>query len=151
MTVTEHTFAESAATMYRILTDPTTYPEWLVGAKEIRDVSQDWPAVGSSFEHTVGFGPLQIPDKSVVFAIEPSRSLTLTVKVRPVLEARVKLEVLDNGSGSLVRMSEEPVGVYTVIAPLARPLIRARNKRSLDRLADHVARVNDRPADPSSR
>ena len=144
MTVTEHAFTESPATMYRILTDPTTYPEWLVGAKEIREVSENWPAVGSFFKHTVGFGPLQIPDRSVVFAIEPSRSLTLTVKVRPVLEARVKLEVLDDPAGSRVRMSEEPVGVYTAIAPFARPLIRARNSASLDRLAKHVARMSGR-------
>ena len=41
---------------FNVLVDPTTYPSWLVGAEEIRAVSDDWPAVGSRFNHVVGCG-----------------------------------------------------------------------------------------------
>jgi len=61
----------SATRAFSVLVDPETYPHWLVGAAEIRDVDDAWPAASSTFEHVVGFGPFRIADGP-----EGSRSTT---------------------------------------------------------------------------
>jgi len=140
MTVTEQTFEVSSGALFALLAEPETYPHWLVGAKGIREVSPDWPAVGSSFKHVVGFGPLAIPDRTTVRKLAAPTMIELLVRARPLLEAVVRFEVEDRAGGCRLRMTETPVGVYKFLAPLARPLIRARNERSLHRLRDVVCR-----------
>ncbi len=46
------------------MTDPTTYPEWLLGARAIRDVDEGWPEAGTAFRHVIGFPPLLVPGSS---------------------------------------------------------------------------------------
>ena len=78
----------SAAEAFAVLIDPETYPRWLVGAKQIRDVDTGWPSPGSRFHHVVGVGPLQIPDNTEVLDIQPGRMLKLRVRARPVRVGR---------------------------------------------------------------
>lgn len=139
MTVTEQRFDVSQVALFAVLAEPETYPHWLVGAKGIREVDDEWPAVGSSFKHVVGFGPLVIPDRTTVREIEAPLTLELLVRARPLLEAVVRFEVEDLGSGCRLRMTETPAGIYKFISPLAQPLIRARNERSLRRLLGVVS------------
>jgi len=58
--------------------------------------------------------------------------------VRPILQARVRFEVEAVAEGCRIRMTETPVGAYRVAAPLIAPLIRLRNERSMNRLADVI-------------
>ncbi|MEO5901409.1 MAG: SRPBCC family protein [Ilumatobacteraceae bacterium] len=132
--MTVQSFDVPSAALFAVLAEPGTYPRWLVGAKRIREVTADWPSAGSSFKHVVGFGPLAIPDRTTVRAIEAPLMLELLVRARPLLAAVVRYEVEDLGSGCKLRMNETPVGIYKFIAPVARPLIRRRNERSLRRL-----------------
>lgn len=136
--VTEQKFLVTATGLFAVLVDPDTYPRWLVGTKEIRIVSSDWPTPGSSFKHRVGFGPISISDRTTVRDIESPNRLTLFVRARPVLEAVVQFDVTNIGRSCLLTMTETPVGLYKIMAPLAGPLIRARNERSLRRLKDLV-------------
>lgn len=136
--VTEQKFLVTATELFAVLVDPDTYPRWLVGTKEIRMVSSDWPAPGSSFKHRVGFGPISIPDRTTVRDIESPKRLTLFVRARPVLEAVVQFDVTNTGESCVLKMTETPVSFYNIVAPLARPLIRVRNERSLQRLKDLV-------------
>jgi len=138
MTVTEHTFDISAGVLFHVIVDPETYPQWLVGTKNIREVSADWPQPGSYFKHTVGFGPIAIPDKTTARAVEAPRMLELLVRARPAIEAVVRFEITADGTGSKLRMTETPVGIHKLISPLAQPLIRARNERSLKRLDEII-------------
>jgi uncharacterized protein YndB with AHSA1/START domain len=132
--VTERTFDVPAARLFATLVEPESYPRWLVGAKHIREVVDGWPAVGSHFKHVVGFGPFAIPDRTTVRETTPPHVLELLVRARPLLEAVVRFEVTDVGSSCHLRMTETPVGSYRFLAPIAGPLIRARNERSLQRL-----------------
>jgi len=79
----------STAEVFAILVDPTTYPSWLAGASEIRDIDDDWPSIGSRFHHRVGLRPLTLADNSEVLAVEPNRLLRLAVRVRPLISAVV--------------------------------------------------------------
>lgn len=136
MTVTRQRIGISAADLYAIVVDPTSYPNWLVGTKRIRTVSPNWPAEQSFFEHSVGFGPVVIPDTTSVREVEPPRLLELMVRARPVIEAVVRFEISPIVGGSEVTMTETPVGLHTLISPILEPLVRARNQRSLGRLRD---------------
>ena len=141
MTVTGRTFSTSAATLFEVLVEPTTYPRWLVGAKQIRDVSPQWPQPGSFFKHTVGFGPVAISDRTTVRELQPPRLLVLFVRARPAIEAVVRFELTDVVGGCELVMTEQPVGVYKLAAPVMQPLVKRRNDRSLQRLQDVVDSV----------
>jgi uncharacterized protein YndB with AHSA1/START domain len=138
MATTEQTFTTAAQELFDAVVDPDTYPHWLVGARKIRSVSDDWPSPDSFFEHTVGFGPIVIPDTTSVIAIDPPRMLELLVRARPAVEAVVRFEVESTPSGCTLRMTETPAGVYKMISAVAQPLIRARNERSLKRLKKYL-------------
>ena len=144
MTVTEKTFDVSPATLFAAVVEPETYPQWLVGTKKIREVSPDWPEPQSYFKHVVGFGPLAIPDTTTARDIEALHMFELLVRARPAIEAVVRFEVIAKGSGSLLRMTETPVGIFKIAAPLIQPLVRARNERSLSRLASLLERAASR-------
>ena len=138
MAITEHPFTVSASTLFDTLINPDTYPRWLVGTRHIRSVSDDWPQPSSYFKHTVGFGPIAIPDRTTVRTIDEPRTLEMLVRARPVIEAVVRFDVTPSPSGCTLRMEETPVGVYKLVSAVAQPLIRARNERSMKRLEAFV-------------
>ena len=129
----------SAADAFAVLIDPETYPRWLIGAKEIRDVDDNWPEPGSRFHHVVGVGPLQIPDHTEVLAIEPGRLLTLKVKARPFVSAEARFTIVGDAEGDrcVVSLQEEPTVRWAgnLVRPVMDPSIHVRNHRSLLRLA----------------
>jgi len=132
----------SAADAFAVLIEPTTYPRWLIGAKEIRHVDDGWPSPGSRFHHVVGAGPVQIPDNTEVLAIEHGRLLVLKVKARPFVSAVATFTVVgdDEGSRCVVSLQEEPAvrWIGNIVRPVMDPSIHVRNHRSLQRLADVV-------------
>jgi uncharacterized protein YndB with AHSA1/START domain len=152
MATTTQTYPVPVPDMFAALANPDTYPHWLLGARRIRSVSDDWPRPGSYFEHTVGFGPIVISDRTTVRAIDSPRVLVLHVRARPLLEAVVRFEVEGSATGSSVVMQETPVGIYGAISAAAQPLIRARNERSLQRLKTFVVEsVRSERADGAHR
>lgn len=150
MTTTVRTFDAPIADVYATLVEPTTYPHWLVGAKRIRTVAPQWPAAGSWFEHVVGFGPFQLADRTTSLGAVPPRHLELLVRARPLLKAAVRFELEERPSGCLLTMTETPQGMYRRIKPIAAPILRKRNERSLERLAAavDVRRGRRAPASP---
>lgn len=138
-TVTRHVCAP-IEDVFRALVTPETYPSWLMGAKEIRAVDENWPAVGSKFHHRVGVvGPLTIPDHSKVLEIDEPNLLTLEVRARPLGRGRAEFRLTrekgeGNGPRTGIALDEVPIGAISVMAPLLEPLIRSRNVASLNAL-----------------
>lgn len=75
------------------LTDPRTYPDWLVGAKRIRSVDGGWPRAGTAFHHTVGIGPFTVSDRTTVLDVHRPNRLHLDTGVGPFGAARVTFTV----------------------------------------------------------
>jgi uncharacterized protein YndB with AHSA1/START domain len=134
--------------VFRIITTPRTYPGWLRGAHRIRDVDDDWPAVGSAFHHVVGIPPFVLADETRVAAIEAPGRLELKAKARPTGVAHVRFrltplgerrtrveldEVLESGPARWLW----DLGGRVVMAPL----LRIRNRSSLQRLKDLAERA----------
>jgi hypothetical protein len=126
---------------FGVLVDPTTYPEWLVGAKRIRDLDGAWPAPGSAFHHSVGVGPLRIDDRTHVVACDAPHVLVLEAGIGPLGRARVRFTIGPDGrGGSHLAIEEEPAAgpLRLLWNPLTRPLVAAslwgRNALSLQAL-----------------
>ncbi len=125
--------------VYNVLADPETYPSWLVGNARVAAVDRHFPEPGSEFEHTVTAGVVRIDDHSESIGAEENRRLALRVHAGG-FHARVQfdLESCDDRATS-VRLAEQPIGLVSLVTPLLRPLLFARNRASLERLREYVA------------
>lgn len=119
-----------------MLADPTTYPQWLVGASQIRDHDASWPAVGAKFHHLVGVKPFVLADSTEVLEVEPNRRLRLHVRARPFVSAVATFTITGGVGGCVVCIQEEPAlrFIGNLVRPLLDPVIHVRNHRSLRRL-----------------
>jgi uncharacterized protein YndB with AHSA1/START domain len=131
--------------VFAALTDPHTYPQWLVGCREIRGVDDGWPEVGTSFHHRVGlFGPITLADHTKVIDVEPCRHLALEVMARPFIRARVDFVLSARRTAAShdtrISLSEVPIGIYAPLGGVLAAPTAARNRVSLNAL---VAFLND--------
>jgi uncharacterized protein YndB with AHSA1/START domain len=119
------------------LADGWIFAAWVVGASHIRDVSDDWPALGAQLHHKVGPWPLSLEDSTEVVEIVEGERLVLSARAKLLGTARVELTIEPHAAGSLVTMSEAPVaGLGKVLDnPVQRYALRRRNVESLNRLA----------------
>ena len=120
------------------LADSGGYAYWVVGSKVIRDADPGWPAAGTRFHHTIGVGPLKIEDHTESLEAKPPWMLRMRAKARPLGTAHVTLELTPEGSGTRVRMTENPDGATAVLSlnPLTHLLTKTRNAESLMRLEE---------------
>ena len=128
--------------VWAVLAEPENYGYWVVGSKAIRDAEPEWPAPGSKFHHTIGFGPLTLSDHTVALETERPHRFRLRAKGRPAGTATVTLELEPKDGGTLVTMSENPDGVFAPLA-LLPPLhlaTKGRNAESLMRLEELALR-----------
>jgi hypothetical protein len=134
--------------VFRVFDNGWLFPVWVVGASRMRDVSEDWPAVGSRLHHSFGVWPALIDDVTEVLEYEPSRRFVLRAKGWPMGEARVALDVKAYGEKTLVRIQEEAVaGPGALIpGPLLDIPLRWRNAETLHRLAYIAEGISAAPA-----
>ena len=142
MATNERFMAVPPQAVWDVLADPAGYGYWVVGSKLIRDAEPGWPAPGTKFHHTIGVGPLTLSDHTVALEAEPLRRLKLRAKGRPAGTATVTMELEPRDGGTLVRITENPDGVYSVMAlnPVVHVATKLRNAESLMRLEELALR-----------
>lgn len=122
------------AEVYEVLSDPATYPSWLVGNSRVAEIDDDFPQAGAEFEHTVMAGLMRIDDHSESIGADRNRRLAMRVHAGR-FHARVQFDLESCGKGTTsVRLAEQPIGLLSFATPLLRPLLYARNRASLERL-----------------
>jgi len=128
--------------VWDVLASPEEYGYWVVGSKLIRDADPGWPAPGTRFHHTVGVGPVKVSDHTESLEARAPELLRIRAKARPLGTATVVMELMRRASGTLVRMTETPDGLSSVMSlnPLVHVLIKARNSESLMRLEELALR-----------
>ena len=126
--------------VFEVLDDACAYPKWVVGARRVRHVDPNWPAVGSRFHHAIGTAAGELHDSSKVLERDRPNHVALEVRFRPVGVARVDIEVHPDGTGSVVTLSERPLGGPVAWLPrvVSDPLLSMRNVLALQRLR-HLA------------
>jgi len=138
MITVERVIKTTPQRVWDVLADGWLYPLWVVGASRMREVDQDWPALGSKIHHSVGVWPALINDNTEVTDADPLRMLELRAKGWPLLgEAAVRLHLAEQGAGTRVVMEEDAVSGpgKLVPKPARAPGIKWRNVESLRRLA----------------
>jgi uncharacterized protein YndB with AHSA1/START domain len=142
MTTTARDIAAPIEAVWAVLADAGCYHRWVVGAKEIREADDGWPAPGTRFHHSLGWGPFSLQDDTKSLHAEAPRRLVMEARARPLGRARVEL-VLERLDGATHVTMEETVVAPSVLRlcnPVLAPLVRARNAESLRRLDGLVAR-----------
>ena len=137
--------------VFATIADPSTYPDWLVGAQTIRSVDDAWPDEGSAFRHVIGVPPLVVRGSTTSTCVEPGRRLDLRAGMGFLGAAQVSFRLFDSASGGTrVEVDERfvagPAGwTWRFARPLAAALVWGRNAVSLEALADRVdgARSHD--------
>jgi uncharacterized protein YndB with AHSA1/START domain len=120
--------------VWEVLANPECFDDWVVGAKDVRDADDTWPAVGSKLHHSSGVGPLTIDDETRVEASDPPHRLVLLAELGVVGEFRVTLELRPTPTGTKLWLHEEPVAGLADHVPGTDSAIHARNSISLERL-----------------
>ena len=126
-------------TAYDVLADPASYALWVVGNKSIRGYDRSWPAAGSEFQHSVGFGSIAAKDKTVALASGAPRRLVMLVRAMRFMRAKVSFTLEPDepdGSRTRVTMDEQPSGPPSerMWNPVLDTLTGLRNGSSLRRL-----------------
>ncbi len=135
-----------AASVWDVLSDGWLFPSWVVGAARMRAVDEAWPAPGAQLHHSVGGWPLLLSDTTSAEAAEPGRMLRLRARGRPLGEACVEFSLEDRGATCTITMVETLVAgpAHPLVERLTSPLLRARNRETLRRLAA-IAEGRTRP------
>src|SRR4051794_29815125 len=85
--------------VYEKLLDPSCYPEWILGAKELRGADRSWPKPGARFHHRVGAGPITLADNTKLLVAETDRRVVLEVRIRPLGVGKVQLDLKPRARG----------------------------------------------------
>jgi uncharacterized protein YndB with AHSA1/START domain len=132
--------------VFDVLEDAYAYPRWVVGARRIRRVDVSWPEVGSKFHHAIGTAAGELHDSSKILERSRPDHIALEVRFRPTGVARVEIDVVPEGDGSVVTMVETPIdGPVSHLPKLVTdPVLKLRNALSLQRLRHEVERSSAR-------
>lgn len=143
MAIVRRRIAAPVEVVFDTLRTPESYPHWLVGCRDIRDVDDGWPEPGTRFHHRVGLmGPVVVADSTAVLEIDAPTRLSLEVRARPLGRGRATFVLTKDGAdgATTVTVNEVPIGLLAPTRPLVDPLTVARNKRSLANLAAYIER-----------
>jgi uncharacterized protein YndB with AHSA1/START domain len=146
--MSRNSIAISAApeTVFDVLDDAYAYPGWVVGTRRIRRVDATWPAVGSKFHHAIGNAVAELHDSSTILERRRPDHIALEVRFRPTGVARVDIDIVAEGPGSLVSIKETPTRGAVSHLPhfITGPLLELRNALALQRLRHEVEMLRER-------
>lgn len=126
LAVTHSVIEATPNDVFAVLQDPGAYPLWVIGARRLRKVDEDWPAGGGCLHHALGaLGVTVIRDVTMARNSEPDALLELEAKLRPVGIVVVRLRLTPIDIGTVVTMEEKPVrpaqGCHTRGMKMTRP------------------------------
>ena len=123
--------------VWDILSDGWLYPLWVVGASRMREVDEQWPAVGARLHHSVGTWPLLIDDSTEVRETSPGSMIRLRARTWPFGAAEVTLRLSPVGTDTEVTIEEQATSGPAARVPkvIQDPALGWRNVESLRRLA----------------
>jgi len=124
--------------VWSVLADGWLYPLWVVGASRMREVDDEWPAVGARLHHSVGSWPLLLDDTTEVLDVAPATMLRLRARAWPTGAAEVVIRLEASGSETEVVIEEDAVsgpGSWLAPKPVRDVPLAWRNVETLRRLA----------------
>ncbi|GAA5112912.1 SRPBCC family protein [Alloalcanivorax gelatiniphagus] len=137
MSTTSRSISATPERVWEVLSDGWLYPLFVVGASRMRDVDDDWPAVGSRLHHSVGTWPLLIDDTTEVLEASENERILLLARGWPAGEAHVDISLRPDGDSTVVTIKEDATAGPGLLVPkvLRDPQLHLRNIETLKRLA----------------
>jgi hypothetical protein len=137
MSTTSRPISATPAQVWEVLSDGWLYPLFVVGASRMRDVDDDWPAVGSRLHHSVGTWPLLIDDTTEVLEVTEREHLLLLARGWPAGQAHVDISLQPQEDSTVVTIVEDATAGPGLLVPkpLRDPQLHLRNIETLRRLA----------------
>ncbi|MDF9810917.1 SRPBCC family protein [Streptomyces sp. SPB162] len=137
--------------VWSVLSDGSTYADWVVGTDTTHEADANWPDVGSSIAYTVRLGPLELQNRTVVRVNERESRLELEAYAGPLGTARIAIEIRPWGDHSLVIVDEHPLRgpggrLHNTLVDAA---IMLRHRSMLDRFAAAVERTTPPEPEPT--
>ena len=122
--------------VFAVLADAGRYAGWVVGADDVRDADDEWPAPGAELHHSQGVRPLVLKDETRVVESEPPRRLVLHAEIEPLGTLLIELALEDEAGDTRLTMTETPHSGAVRLArnPLGDRLLAWRNGAALRRL-----------------
>src|SRR4051812_29380008 len=146
MTATRRIVHATRGDVWTVLTEAGQYGFFVVGTKKIRDADDEWPAEGTTLHHSVGIGPLTLPDRTDSLECRDGERLVVRAAVRPFTIADITFALREVSGGTEVTMDERTIGGILGAGPmrhLTDAAMWVRNHEVLRRLdllvADRVA------------
>ena len=134
--------------VFEVLADPRTYPDWLVGAEDVRQVDCRFPERGAEFHHTVGVSPATIDDSTESLGTSGIDHVALLVHAGPFHAASgvrlgSRLERRDTRAlhGAASRPAVDPRTAAEALALRTEPGVDATSRRTGGRVTDTVDAV----------
>ena len=137
MSTTSRPVSATPEEVWSVLSDGWLYPLWVVGAARMREVDDDWPAVGARLHHSVGSWPLLIDDTTEVLEVVERERLLLLARGWPAGQAHVEITLSERGADTVVTITEQATAGPGALMPkvLQDPQLHVRNIEALRRLA----------------
>ena len=137
--------------VWDVLSDGSSYAEWVMGTRDVHEVDPGWPGLGATIRFSFGAGPWTMDDITTVRLVEPRQRLELEAHAGRLGTARISIVLLPWGEDQTVVILDE----HPLRGPGARwhsmaveGLLRFRNERMLRSLAKLVERRHPRTASP---
>ncbi|MER7702530.1 SRPBCC family protein [Kitasatospora sp. NPDC097605] len=132
--------------VWRVLADPHCFARWVPGTSHTKPDSGTWPEPGAGLRYRVGLGPWQLTGHTVVRRCEERERLELEAFAGPLGTARIAVELLAWGTGTLVIVDEHPLQglVSSLHAAPSEALLQLRHRSMLARLARTVEATDRR-------
>jgi len=137
MTVNSRVVDGSPAKVWDVLADGWLYPVWVVGASRMREVTDDWPAVGAKLHHSVGVWPALLDDHTEVLESVIGHSLKLRARAFPAGAAEVLITLDEEGTSTRISIDESVINgpASYIPSPLEAVAMKWRNGETLQRLS----------------
>ncbi|WP_326610735.1 SRPBCC family protein [Streptomyces scopuliridis] len=150
MAVRHQLIAREPAAVWRVLSDPARYADWVVGTARSFPGAGRWPEVGSSLTYTVRLGSKELRGHTVVRRHEPPQWLEVEAHSGRLGTARIAFDIRSWGDETLVIVDEHPLRGFAGTAHnlVMDAFLQIRHRGMLARLANVVE--HDSPASPGS-
>jgi uncharacterized protein YndB with AHSA1/START domain len=127
--------------VWKVLADPCSYPEWVLGTRRIESADPDWPARDAELRYEARLGPFRFRGRSTVRHVEAPTHLELEADAG-LLSARVAITVRPWAGKALAIVEEHWIAGSPVL--LTNPMIdiglHLRNRWMVKDLARAVER-----------
>jgi uncharacterized protein YndB with AHSA1/START domain len=133
--------------VWDVLSDGSSYAEWVMGTRYIHDVDPGWPELGAKIHFNVKVGPWTLDDVTTVRLAEPRQRLELEAQAGRLGSARISIVLLPWGDDqTVVILDEHPLSGPGVRwhSLAVEGLLRFRNERMLRSLARLVEKRHPR-------